>query len=191
MLTPALPRFRPGRRVLVFTAALALAAVLAYCELSTPPWLWLAKTLENAPPGFFLPLDTQSRGVQAGFETDPVGQTILWGYGPGSSLRFTTYAPMHLRLCYALSSPIRDQRVDVAQNGRPLAAYGGPNQPTLPNDAGHPVCHDFISKAGENTLQFDYRLWNHGGNAYAADDPRQLAVSFTMLQLLPSPAPAP
>lgn len=183
--------FRPKRRLVFITAGLALAAILTFYELSASRWVWLAKELANSPPTFYLPLDTQSKGLQTGFETDPIGQTILWGDGPNSRLRFSTYAPMSLRLCYAFSSPIQGQEVDVSLNGKHVAAYADASRLRLPIDAGHPACHDFVSKPGENTLRFDYRTWNHGGTDFAPDEPRKLAVSFTMLQILPNLTAAP
>jgi len=188
-IVPSPPRLRRGRRAAVLAAGLVLAAAaLAAYELSAAPWRRLARELGDVPPAFYLPLDTEAKGMQTGLETDASGQAILWGYGPESRLRFATYAPMRLRLCYAVSSPVRGQGVAVAFNGQRLAGHDGPH---LPDDAGHPVCHDVVSTAGENVIRFGYRRWNHGGDDFAAADARPLAASFTMLQLLPAVDPLP
>ncbi|WP_144005065.1 hypothetical protein [Solidesulfovibrio fructosivorans] len=163
-----------------------LVALLVAHERHATPWRDLARDLGPVPPAFFLPLDARSKGAQTALETGPHGEKILWGYGPKTRLRFHTLAPMRLRLCYAFTSPVRDQTVAVAVNEHPVAAYDA-RKSGLPDDAGHPACRDFTSRAGDNRISFAYRAWNHGGDDFAADDPRPLAATFTMLQLLPVP----
>lgn len=110
MQTLSLTGFRPKRRLVFFTAGLALAIILTFYELSASRWVWLAKELANSPPTFYLPLDTQSKGLQTGLETDPIGQTILWGYGPNSRLRFSTSPPCHCGCAMLSPRPSRAKR---------------------------------------------------------------------------------
>lgn len=178
---------RTGRRLLFGAVALAAVAFLIANERMAAPWRDLTRELGPVPPAFHLPLDMRSKGAQTALETGPHGERILWGYGPETRLRFDTLAPMRLRLCYAFTSPVRGQVVTVTVNGRAPATYDA-RKSGLPDDAGHPVCRDFTSRAGDNRITFAYRAWNHGGDDFAGNDPRRLAVTFTMLQLLPVPS---
>ncbi|MFU2208990.1 hypothetical protein [Solidesulfovibrio sp. C21] len=179
---------RTGRWLLFGAMALAAVVFLIVNERMAAPWRELARELGPVPPSFYLPLDTRSKGAQTALETGPHGERILWGYGPETRLRFHTLAPMRLRLCYAFTSPVREQVVTVTVNGHDPATYDA-RKDGLPDDAGHPVCRDFTSRAGDNRITFAYRAWNHGGDDFAKDDSRRLAVTFTMLQLLPAPNP--
>jgi hypothetical protein len=78
-------------------------------------------------------------------------------------------------------SPDPETAVTVIANGKAVEQVQSPK--TLLTPVTRRII--FEARQGQNSLEFQYSRWNHkDGKAFAAGDPRQMAIDFVSLRLL-------
>jgi len=104
-----------------------------------------------------------------------------WGLGPASRVAFTLPGPRCIGFEMTFVSPDPETAVTVIANGK-IA-----DQVQSPKTLLTPVTRRIIFEAreGQNLLEFQYSRWNHkDGRAFAAGDPRLMAIDMISLKLV-------
>lgn len=111
-------------------------------------------------------------------------QTNRWAFGKSASLDFYAKGINPIALNLEAYSPFPNQVITVLLNGRQIAKLPGKGQDFI----GRQV---FMPAVGRNKLEFVFSQWRTSSTQNNAridkNDPRDLAVSFTKLQLSSAP----
>ena len=116
-------------------------------------------------------------------ETSEEG-TWRWALGPVTRLRFNLACPCPVVLQYRVNNPLEGQEVRVEANGQVLQAVQGlPPQKWLGVSIEGVLT--FQGQAGENAIDFTYKLFNNPTTRFFEQESRPLALVFTAPSVQP------
>jgi hypothetical protein len=114
-------------------------------------------------------------------DTKPGRPRHRWGLGPASRVTFALPSTGCIGFEITFVSPDPETAVTVIANGKAVDHVQSPKALLTPAT----LRIIFEARQGQNLLEFQYSRWNHkDGKAFAAGDPRQMAIDFVSLRLL-------